>query len=292
MTPGAFIEPDTSLAASTDPNAALGIPVAHHHHYRYESHLTGRSSIFDSIIERLGRLDYPFDDQCTLQYYFDVVRTLRDFAGEFGRVVEVGTYMGGSSAFLAGCIDRFDYDLDLIDIDARRLRSSYERVRRSFPESVHRVRIFHGDLPTYVARVLTHEDSGRVLVHHDGSHRFNQVVKDMASLYFVRDKLLAVIAQDTNLRGRPDEDIFVDLALYAVFGTDVRYASIGTACEPHEERTRPHPTTGLYFLPGVPEGVVIPMAANSFHYPHAGMTLADIAGETQELPAAKAPEIA
>ncbi|NLS25908.1 hypothetical protein S2M10_08830 [Sphingomonas sp. S2M10] len=281
MAPGTFIEPDLRLADSPDPNAALGIPVSHHHHYRYASHLAGRSSIFDSIIARLGQLDYPFDDQCTLQYYFDIVRVLRDFAGEFGRVVEVGTYMGGSSGFLAGCISRFDYDLDLIDIDARRLRSAYERVRRSFPESIHRVRIFHGDLPTYVARVLAQEESGKVLVHHDGSHSFNQVVKDMASLFFVRDKLLAVIAQDTNLRGGIHGDIFVDLALYAVFGSEVRYAPIGTACEAHEARTRPDPDTGLYFLPGVPEGVVIPMASNSFHYPHPHMTLAEILGDNQ-----------
>lgn len=278
MAPGVFIEPDLSLAMSADPNGQLGIPVSHHHHYRYDSHLTGRSSIFDGIVDRLKTLDYPFDDQCTLQYYYDIVRTLRDLAGEFGRVIEVGTYMGGSSGFLAGCIERFDYDLDLIDIDANRLRSSYERVRRSFPESIHRVRLFHGDLPTYVARVLTREDSGRVIVHHDGSHRFDQVVKDMASLYFVRDKLLAVIAQDTNLRAHLKDNIFVDLALYAVFGTEVRYAPIGTACQPHEARARPDASSGYYFVPGVPEGVVIPMAANSFHYPHPDMTLAEVTG--------------
>lgn len=278
MVAGTFIEPDLSLAASADPNAQLGIPVAHNHNYRFQSQLAGNNHIFDSIIDRMGAVDYPFDDQCTLKYYYDLVRTLRDFAGEFGRVVEVGTYMGGSSSFIAGCIDKFDFDLDLVDINENRLRSSYERVRRTFPEAIGRVRIFHGDLPAYVARVLSKEDSGNVIVHHDGSHKFNQIVKDLGSLYFIREKLLAVIAQDTNLRGKIDEDIFVDLAIYAVFGVDVNFAPIGTACHPIEARAQPNSETGLYFLPEGPEGIVIPMAVNSFHYPHQNMLMSDVTG--------------
>jgi len=279
MSPGLFLQPDRGLAELEDPNTKLGLNIqSAGGTFRNWAPFKGKNHIFDQVIERLARVDYPADDQCTIQYYFDVVRTLRDLAGEYRRVVDVGVYMGGSSSFLAGCIDRFDFDLDLVDINADRLQFTYERIRRTSPESVHRVRMFHGDLPTYVGRVLMPEDSGGVIVHHDGSHDFNQVVKDMSALYFVRDKLLAVIAQDINLRSRIDMMNFVDLALFAVFGTDVKYASIGSVAEAWEGRTQPDARTGCYFIPGVPEGVVIPMAANSFKYPHPDMTFAQATG--------------
>lgn len=197
---------------------------------------------------------------------------MRDLAGEFDRVVEVGVCMGGSSAIFGGGVERFDYDLDLVDIDERFLRFSYERIRRAFPEAAQRVRLFHGDLPHYVQNVLAREQA-RALIHHDGAHDFNQVVKDLSALSFVRDKLHAVICQDTHLRGTPEYMNFVDLALYAVFGTEVTYAPIGSVYEPEDGRTRPNKYQGNYFMPGVPEGVVVPMDGNAFHYPHPTMTL-------------------
>lgn len=270
----AFIEPDLSLADMADPNEKFGIKIlsGHRADLKFDQALKGRNRIFDAIADRIHEFGGNYEDQCSGRYYFDLVRTLRDLAGEFDRVVEVGVYLGGSSAILGGGVERFDYDLDLVDIDERYLRFSYERIRRAFPEAAGRVRLFHGDLPHYVQNVLGSEQC-KALIHHDGAHDFNQVVKDLSSLSFVREKIHALICQDTHLRCSPDLMIFVDLALYAVFGTEVTYAPIGSVYEGGDSRTVPNEFKGHYFMPGVPEGVVVPMDCNDFLYPHPTMTL-------------------
>jgi hypothetical protein len=200
---------------------------------------------------------------------------LRDFNGEFERVVEVGVFMGGSSTFLAGCMQPFAFDLDMVDISIPYLQFAYERVRRMYPEEARRIRLFHGDVPSYVRQVMMNEASRRTILHHDGAHRFDQVVKDMASLSFVRSSLTAIIVQDTHLRGTINHMNFVDLALYAVFGTDLKFAPIGITYDANSPLTAPNQYQGNYFMPDAPEGLVLPMALNEFRYPHPDLSIND-----------------
>jgi cephalosporin hydroxylase len=274
MFPNIFIEPDLSLAELQDPNDKMKIPVLSGSKATLKTDLSlkNHSRIFDDLAAKLYDFEGNYEDQCSGQYYFDLVKTLRDLNGEYDRVVEVGVYMGGSSSVFGGLIDKFDYDLDMVDIDERCLRYSYERIRRVFPDAAKRVRLFHGDLPHYVATVLSNEDA-KCLVHHDGAHDFNQVVKDLSSLYFVREKVHAIVAQDTHLRGTAEHMNFVDLALYAVFGTDLKYAPIGRSYGEWDTRTSPNEYQGNYFVPDAPEGIVVPLALNPFLYPHPSMEL-------------------
>jgi len=267
---GQFIEPDPSLASHPRPHEALSVRIySGYQAIREAAPYLGRFRIFDEIIERVRSFDVPYEDQCSIDYYFDIVRTLRDLNGEYDRVVEVGVYMGGASVMLAGCSGRFDFDLDLVDINADFLRFTYERIRRNFPEATGRVRLFHGDVADYVREVMLGEgDAGKVLVHHDGAHDFNQVVKDLSALSFVRHRLHSIIAQDTHLRGTLDAMNFVDMALAAVFGTGLTFVPIGKVYAAQDSRTNPNRYQGNYFRPGIAEGMVVPMAANAFHYPH------------------------
>jgi hypothetical protein len=276
MTFGTFIQPDENARNTADLATLLEVPIYSGYRAISEaSNFSGRNRIFDRIVDRLRALDFNYEDQCSAQYYYDVVRTLRDMNGQFDRVVEVGVYLGGSSSFLAGCIEPFDFDLDLVDINPAFLRFAHERVRRMYPHAVERIRLFHGDLPSYVRHVMRREDGHSTIVHHDGAHDFNQVVKDMASLYYVREQLLAVIAQDTHLRGDIKHMNFVDLALNAVFGTDLKYAAIGASYPENHHLTLPNPYQGNYFMPNAAEGVVLPMSVNRFHYPHPNHSIDD-----------------
>lgn len=182
-------------------------------------------------------------------------------------MVEVGVFMGGFSSVIAGCVGPFDFDLDLVDLNAGYLRFAYERVRRMYPEAIGCVRLFHGDLPAYVKAVMRDDERSSYVVHHDASHSFDQVVKDMASPSFARARLHAIIVQDTNLRGRIKYLNFVDLALQAVFGRDMNYAPLGNVFPEGAWQTNPNAFEGNYFVSGMPEGVAIPMEMNSF-YPH------------------------
>ena len=261
-----------------DPNEKLGCVI--HSGFRAVNQapglgLLGQSRIFDAIWQRWRETPLICEDQCSAQYYFDIVRTLRDFNGEFGHVVEVGCYLGGASSILAGCMDRFDFTLDIVDISPQFLLYSHERLRRMYPDAAGRVRLFHGDLPSYVREVMMTQPRDGTIIHHDGAHDFNQVVKDMAALSFVREQLYAIIAQDTHLRGTVEHMNFVDMALYAVFGMDLTYCPIGAHYDEHDSVTHPNQYQGNYFIPGQAEGYVLPMGLNSFHYPHPDLSIDD-----------------
>lgn len=118
-------------------------------------------------------------------------------------------------------------ELDLVDANTAYLQFTHERLRRIFPRAMTRVRMFHGDLPTYVANVLSAEHGTRALVHHDGAHGFDQVVKDLSSLFFVRDRVHGLAIQATHLRGDIRYLNFVDAAVYAMFGVGVKYEPLG-----------------------------------------------------------------
>jgi hypothetical protein len=271
-----FIEPDRTLEDLSDPAERLGIRIFSGYKSAGQGeHFRGQNRIFDRIIDRQRQSNLRYEDQCSAQYYFDLVRSLRDFNGQFTRVAEVGVFMGGSSIYLAGCMDPFDFDLDMIDLNASYLRFAYERVRRHYPEAAKRIRLFHGDLPAYVRHVMLGEIANSYIVHHDGAHSFDLVVKDMASLYYVRENLTAVIAQDTHLRGTIKHMNFVDLALYAVFGTDLNYAPIGMVHNAGSPLTAPNQYQGNYFMAGAAEGLVLPMSMNKFRYPHPQLKMDD-----------------
>jgi hypothetical protein len=274
---GTFIEPATDLSHSATPHEQLGVPIySGFQALRHANGLTGENRLFDQLVARINALDIPYEDQCSPKYYFDLVKAIRDRAGEFDRVVEVGVYMGGASSVLAGCIESFDFDLDLVDINAGFLRFSHERICRIFPEAAGRIRLFHGDVASYVRHVLMDQPNERVIVHHDGAHNFNQVVRDLAALSFVRDRLHSLILQDTHLRGTLEGFNFVDCALFAAFGSELQCQPIGARYGEGDPITFPNHYQGNYFLPDVPEGVVLPMACNEFLYPHPTMRFDDM----------------
>lgn len=274
MTFGTFVLPNALLEPLADPAATLGIQQFSGYRASEQAReFQGKNSIFDAILQKSHSLDLNYEDQCSAKYYFDLVRTLRDFHGEFDRVVEVGVYMGGSSNVLAGCIPSFNFDLDMVDVHIPYLHFSYERIRRLYPNCTGRIRLFHGDLPSYVRAVLNEDDGEKYVVHHDGSHEFNDVVRDMASLSFIKERLCAIIAQDTHLRGTPKYMNFVDMAMYAVFGMDLQFAPIGCCYAARDPRTNPNIYEGNYFMPEAPEGFVLPMAFNKFKYPHPNMPM-------------------
>lgn len=272
-----FIQPDTSLASLAEPNDKLGCKVFSGGRATLGGQfLRGQNRIFDDIWQKWNDTPLACEDQCTAQYYFDLVRTLRDFNGEFDHVVEVGCYMGGATSVLAGCMERMDFTLDIVDLDAGYLRYAHERARRMYPDSAARIRLFHGDLASYVRYVMLTEPERETIIHHDGAHHFEQVVKDLSALSFARGQLYAIIAQDTHLRGTVQHMNFVDMAFYAVFGTDLNYAPIGTSfCEADVEALNPNPYQGNYFMPGAPEGFVVPMSCNAFQYPHPSLPIED-----------------
>jgi hypothetical protein len=271
---GSFLEPDDALADVGDLHEALSIPVYSGHHADLKA-FAGRSTIFDRTAARIEGSSLAYEDQCSAYHYFDVFGCVERSHRELTRLVDLGVFMGGSASVLAGCVEPMGLELDLVDVNDAYLRFTHERLRRLFPHAMSRVRMFHGDLPTYVSTVLMAEPQTHAFVHHDASHDFTQVVKDLSSLYFVRDRVHGLAVQATHLRGSIQNNNFVDAAVYAMYGTDVQYEPLGANFPANAPVTRPNQWDGNYFLAGRPEGMYIQFASLEWRYPHPSMELDD-----------------
>lgn len=253
---------------------ALRIPIRSGHRAEIWD-FKGRNPVFDRTVDRVTGLDLACEDQCSAYHYFDLFEKVEVDHEALTRIVDLGVFMGGSSAVLAGCVEPMGLELDLVDANADYLQFTCERLRRTFPGAVPRVRMFHGDLPTYTAEVLSAEPRTRALVHHDGAHDFEQVVKDVSALWFVRDRVHALAVHDTHLRGGVTRLNFVDAAVHAVFGPGVPHEGFG-ARFPHDAPvTAPNEWDGNYFLADQPEGMYIRFEGVEWRYPHPSMTLDD-----------------
>lgn len=275
---GNFIRPDTDLECLTDPNDKYKLARGSDYRPDYTPFIT-ESPEFHAVtkrIEDVGRT-FTFEDQCSAKYYHDIFQLMPSISDKITRVVDVGVFMGGSASVLAGCIENKNIQLDLVDFGSEYLRITYERIRRTFPEVAKRTRLFLGDLPTYINTVLINDENISSLIHHDASHNFNEVIRDLAALSFVKDKVNGLIIQDTHLRGgNIGTNFFVDAALYAVFGGQMQFYEIGiklpTATEPAFEASR----FGTYFIDNQAEGMYIPFNLVQFRYPHPSIKLESI----------------
>jgi cephalosporin hydroxylase len=271
-----FIQADPELqhleAAALHKKLEISIMSGHRANF---AGFRGHNEHFDRIVERTARFDVGYEDQCSPTFYWDLFNSVYAFRDKLTRVIDLGVFMGGSSVILAGCAHEFNLQIDLIDIGSKYLHFGHERIRRIYPEMAEKVRLYNGDLPTYVRDVLLHEQGGCILVHHDGAHDFSQVIRDFCSLSYVKDQIHSVAIQDTNLRGQPDYSgagRFVDAAVYAIFGFDMKFATMGTTFTADNKlMTTPNQYGGNYFLPDMPEGWFVPLSQNTFRYPHPTM---------------------
>jgi hypothetical protein len=270
-----FIEPDRALDARPfgELHTLLDIPIYSGHRAEFPQ-FDYPDLGFQQILSKVT-VHGDYEDQCSAKYYYDMYNITVNEAENVDRIIEVGTYMGGASVILAGCAERIGAELVMIDIIDRHLQFSYQRLARSFPSVAERVKLFCGDLPTYVRDALMPEQSSsRLLVQLDGSHAFQEVIRDLGTLSYVKDRLIGIMAQDTHLRGIPNGARFIDAALYGVFGGDMQYMALGSEYgEWQTELVTPNKYGGNYFMPGQPEGMYLPMSHNAFRYPHPDMTI-------------------
>jgi len=267
--PHQLIEPNQSLRSlSVDElRTKLGLGIKSGYRAVLQP-FSGQNSLFDRIIGKHAAFASGYEDQCSAKYYADLFSLLRNSYGEINRIVEVGVLMGGATSILYGCAEMFDLELDLIDFDESCLQFTYERVRRTYGEPK-RLRLYHGEVPHYVRDILSKENDVRALIQHDGAHSFQQVVLDLGSLYYQREKVHSLAVQDTHLRGYPHGFRFVDAAVHSIFGRNCSFTPIGTKYRASDElMMNPNAFGGDYFLADEPEGIYLLMKDNEFQYPH------------------------
>jgi cephalosporin hydroxylase len=111
-------------------------------------------------------------------------------------VIELGTYLGGTTLFLAHQLDALGGG-QVVSVDCRELpRPSHARIRYILGETT---------APGVVASVtdLARNASGPVLVIHDADHRYDQVLLDFAAYAPLVTPGSYLIVEDTNVNGHP-----------------------------------------------------------------------------------------
>ncbi|NEV63361.1 class I SAM-dependent methyltransferase [Thiorhodococcus minor] len=228
--------------------------------------LLPRRSAFARYSARIRTHPWMLAEQCSPKYYRDLVRHLHTKRGRIRRIVEVGVFLGGASAYLAQAAEDLGLELHLADINPAYLGYTYERLLSLLPGSDRFVRLFHGDFPSYVAADQMLESPQGSFVQFDASHRFPDVVADMVAVCRARKWIHSLAIQDTHLRSDLIEaEVFVDMAVQAVFGTRLRYRSIGITT-PGERRNIPTPHWRPFTRPRAPEGILLELAKNRCHY--------------------------
>lgn len=228
--------------------------------------LLPRRSPFARYADRIRAHPWMLAEQCSPKYYRDLVRHLHAKRGKIRRIVEVGVFLGGASAYLAQAGQELGVELHLVDINPAYLGYTYERLLSLLPGSEGFVRPFHGDFPSYVAAGQMLESPQGSFVQFDASHRFPDVVADMVAVCRARKWIHSVAIQDTHLRSDLIEaEVFVDMAVQAVFGTRLRYRTIGITT-PGERRDIPNPDWRLFMRPRAPEGILLELAKNRCRY--------------------------
>jgi len=262
---GKFVE-DFSYAPAALERVGTVLQSAHTHNY---ASLLGQNDIFDEFATAMNQSTMRAEDQCTEQWYFDIFQHFLMHFGQTRHVVELGCFTGGSTRWLYVTSRLFNFTLDIVDANMDYLAAARARVIDACGEIGPGVRFFHGDLCTYVDQVARHERRPNTTVHHDGPHTFHECLQDFASLYFIRDTLLHLIIQDTNLRSaKIDLYSFVDMAAYAVFGKNHPYQPIGRQLQVDA----PVWDAKIYFEDREPEGKIINMRDAKFYFPHPSVT--------------------
>jgi hypothetical protein len=262
---GKFIE-DFSYADEAMTRVDQAMQSAHTHRY---ASVLGQNDIFDEFAIAMNQGKMRAEDQCSEQWYYDIFMHFLKHFGQTRHVVELGCFTGGSTRWLYVASRLFNFTIDIVDAKPDHLAAARARVIDACGEIGPGVRFFHGDLCTYVDQVARHERRPATTIHHDGPHTFHECMVDFASLYFIRDTLLHLIIQDTNLRSTQiDLYSFVDMAAYAVFGKNHPFQPIGK----QYQVDAPVWEAQIYFDENEPEGKIIPMREVAFRYPHPNVT--------------------
>lgn len=222
--------------------------------------------LFHTILNKIHE-DNAANLCCSLKYYADCFNLINQQLGNFQKIVEVGPQSGDLACLFAGIIQNTDKTLDIVDINKTTLLRTYEKINILFPEATPKIRLFVGDMPLYIKNIAS-VSSSQNIIHYQASHNFNDVIRDLGSTYFCKNKIIGTLVNHTHLRTTDIRHYaFVDVALYALFGAGIKFIKLGEEITDEtslNELTNPP----SYFSSNRVDGLYIPYAMNHFRYPH------------------------
>lgn len=231
--------------------------------------LTGINPILDNILSLItakGKVGLEEESYISGKCLLDCFNTVSLYANNLQIIIGVELDASYLACVYAGLLNPLNIKLDLVDSDKNRLYKVYATILHYFPEATNKIRLFFGDLPTYTKKVMT-ASMDKCLIHYNGCYGFNDVIRNLGSLYYVKEKVHAIMAQNTHLRSMNLQDFaFVDIALYALFGHQLQFSILGNILQEDESPELHGMKT--FCLKQHAEGLHVPFAHNNFRYPH------------------------
>lgn len=235
-------------------------------HHEDTRHLVGKVPLFDQAMKAVYTAGQPFEEECSPQYYCDVMNYLLANRGQIDTVMEIGCYQGGFTGILAQVTHELGMAYYVIELDPRYLLFTHERVGLLTPASLQSMRFYRGTLTEFIdehADLLRNRSAMLVM---DGPHNYEGVLTDLVASHRIRTNVHSIAAHDFHLRSANwRNDVFVDRAIFSVFGFDAPLIGIGFNTgdwigDPDADRTE----YKLYNKPNCHEGVIISLAENSY----------------------------
>ncbi len=219
-----------------------------------------------SVIRTKGERGLEKESYISEKFLLDCFNTVSQYANNLQTLIGVELDASYLACIYAGLLNPLNVKLDLVDSDKNRLLNVYATILQYFPEATNKIRLFFGDLPTYAKKLMT-TSMDKCLVHYNGCYGFNDVIRNLGSLYYVKEKVHAIMAQNTHLRSMNLQDFaFVDIALYALFGHQLQFSILGNILQ-EDENPESHGME-TFCLKQHAEGLHVPFAHNQFRYPH------------------------
>jgi len=217
------------------------------------------TAAFDGALETQlqALMDYPGFKGQTSNRFLAEISDLVIAKAEVGEpLIEVGCFLGKSTVALAMLARRMD--ARLFSIDVGRQHIDFTAGMLAHYGLADRVTFFHGDFPTFAARMIFPTKPAMVLV--DGHHAYRYVRADIAALFALNDHPRYAAFHDYALRraGPASEDApNVYGAIHDAFGPALSVSPVGIAGPQGPPKIN---NRNNYLAPGVSEGVIIDLA--------------------------------
>ena len=214
------------------------------------------TAAFDNALETQlqALMDYPgFKGQTSNRFLADIANLViaKTEAGE--PLIEVGCFLGKSTVALAMLARRMGTTLFSIDVGRQHIDFT-ARMLAHYGLGDYAT-FFHGDFPTFAARMIFPKKPALVLV--DGHHAYRYVRADIAALFALNDRPRYAAFHDYALRrvGPSSEDgPNVYGAIHDAFGPALAVTPAGIAGPQGPPKINDR---NNYLAPGVSEGVII-----------------------------------
>ncbi|MBF0344137.1 MAG: hypothetical protein HQL06_07890 [Nitrospirae bacterium] len=230
----------------------------------------GKDSFFDTIMARVGSACTRHDEEASIKYYFDNYNHIKNNLSSIDTIVEVGCYLGGATVIFAQIAHAFGLQLYVVELNLHYMLFTYERLYRIAPETLSSVRFYHGTLEDFAKEYKVPLTKRSIYLVQDASHSYEGVVADLVATYDIKQGIHSMAFHDLHLRSTDWKmDVYVDRAIYAVFGLNARLHRIGIYTgeffgTPDKQLANDKSGYGLFFMPNSFEGVIIPLSENTY----------------------------